>query len=147
MRTRSWLAKAESIHDLGDFFYIPKSGQPWDEARDRAAESNWLRRLDQPSPVDPEFAPYLGSAMHDPWIVGIERTPHVVRVRLDSLDADISALGSADHLEFEPIPSRWPVDLLFHDPVYMWTARSDPTDALRIAPAQNEKRPLLRQGA
>jgi len=89
-----------------------------------------LQRLRQPIPVAEKWRPYFGSRMHDSWVMGLERTPEAVRLTLDSINADIFAIGLADVLLVDRVRRQWPVDLLFHDPVYMRAARYKPDGGL-----------------
>ena len=132
-RIRSWLAKAKSVHDLGHPIYIPKPVHSWDEEREERIQEKWTQLMRKPLPVDAEFSQFFGSRMHDSWVIGIERTPSILKVRLDSIDADIFAWNLTDELGIAIIPSQWPVELLLHDPVYVRAARHDPFGMLRFA--------------
>ena len=133
MPPRSWLAKANSIHDLGSHFVNPHGDQPWDEKREARADAKWIERLRAPLPVEEAYRPYFGSKMHDSWVLGVERTNCVLRVRLDSINADIFAIGLAKVLETSRSEAPWPINLLLHDPVYVRAARHEPSGALRYA--------------
>jgi len=129
---RSWLAKAKSVHDLGGFEYIVKPGQTWDEARDDLATEKWLKKLRQPIPVAEKFLPFFGSRMHDSWVISIDCSPDTVRLSLDCINTDIFVLDLVAEVGIERVPSRWPVDLVLHEPVFMRTARYAPNGALRF---------------
>ncbi len=132
-RIRSWLAKAKSVHDLGRPIYIPKPGHTWDEEREERIQEKWRQLIGKPLPIGHEFREFFGTRMHDSWVIGIERTPSLLKVRLDSINADIFALNLTDELGIEIVPSQWPVELLLHDPVYVRAARHDPFGMLRFA--------------
>ena len=127
----SWLAKAKSIHDLGGYFVVQKPGR-YDEEKDLRAERKWRQKWEEPIPVAPEFRVFYGSRMHDSWVMGIERKPDVLGVRLDCINADIFALNLVAVRDIERLPSQWPVDLLLHDPRYVRAARHDPEGNLRF---------------
>ena len=133
MPQRSWLAKAKTIHDLGPHYTTPLGHEPWEEKREKLFDAKWRAWLKRPLPVEPAFQPYFGSKMHDSQILGIEREERVLRVRLDSINADIFAIGLADVLEVPRVDARWPVDLLLADPIYVRAARYDAKGALRYA--------------
>lgn len=133
MPTRSWLAKADSIHDLGGHFYLPKPGETWDDAREERAEAKWLDRLKRPLPAGVESSKYFGSRMHDSWIMGVRRTDDALRVTLDRIWTYAFARSMARVLEIEPVDARWPVDLVLHDPTCVRAARYDPRGTLRYA--------------
>ena len=133
MPPRSWLAKAESLHDLGDHFDLSRAGTRGNDRRNERAERNWLERLRKPLPVavaDPEF---FGSRMHDSSVVGIERQKGVLRVRLDSIVARDFARILEDALDLPYAEGPWPVDLVLHDPTYVRAARTDSRGGLRFA--------------
>ncbi len=130
---RSWLAKAKSIHDLGGHFYVPNASRPWNEKRDLLSERKSLERMRKPLPVEEAFRPFFGSRMHDSEVVAIERTPAVLRVTVDSIDADIFNYGLADLLDVPRQKGPWPVDLLLHDPRCVRAARYGPRGELRFA--------------
>lgn len=132
MATRSWLAKAKSIHDLGAHFYVPKSKHSWVEEREDKAEDKWLERLQRPKPVAEKWLPFFGSRMHDSWVMGVERNADEVRVRLDCIHADIFAIGLAEVLVIDRIRRQWPVDLVFHQPHHLRAARHLPSGGLRF---------------
>lgn len=133
---KSWLAEAKSIHDLGSWYYLPKPGV-YDEKQDMRKEAKWLEQLRKPLPVEPQYVKFFGSRMHDSWVMGIERSPDVLRVRLDNCEADMYAFNLAGVLDMEPVPSQWPVDLLLHDPRYVRGVRHDPQGNLRFAEWEN----------
>lgn len=131
--SRSWLAKARSVHDIGGMFYAPKPGEPWDEKRDARAEEKWRALVRPPLPVDEAFAPYFGSWMHDSTVLGIDREKGVLRVRLDSINASDFAYRLARVLGVAPAETRYPVALLLHDPQYVRAARAGIQGELRFA--------------
>lgn len=131
--SRSWLADAKVIQDLGNHFYVPRHFKDWDDERDARAERNAKIRFSQPLPVEPQYVPFFGSRMHDSRVIAVERTPSLIRVRLDDINTEDFARALAHVLEIERPVSRWPVDLLFHKPVYMRAAHYDPESKLRFA--------------
>lgn len=131
MPQRSWLAKAKTIYDLGPHYTSPRGDKPWDEKREARVDAKRIERVRRPLPVEDAYQPYFGSKMHDSWLLGIERTEALLRVRLDSINADIFAIGLADMLEIPRKTERWPVDLLLHQPVYVRAARYGPTGSFR----------------
>jgi len=132
MPTNSWLAKAKSIHDLGNDFYVPKSKSAYSWELEIAREESTLARRKEPIPVPEKWLPYFGSRMHDSWVIEIRRTPTEVCVRLDSDAAYIFATGLSELLDVAAVARQWPVDLLFHDPHYMRAARYTPEASLRF---------------
>lgn len=130
--SRSWLAEAKSVHDLGDDFYVPRSKAAYSWEREVAKEEKSLARRRGPVPVAEKWLPFFGSQMHDSWVVGVERTAKEVRVKLDSINADIFAIDLADILEVARVRRQWPVDFLFHDIHYMRCARYAPDASLKF---------------
>jgi hypothetical protein len=136
MPKRSWLEKAKSIHDLGDHFYIQKPGEPYDPKRDARADERIKARHGIPVPVAEEFAPFFGSRMHDSAVLGTERTTHEFRVKLSSDSAEVFAYDLSRVLGIAPSRAQWRVDLIFHEPIYVRSARHDANGALRFAPLE-----------
>ena len=137
MPPQSWLAKAKSIHDLGNWFYLPKKGERWNEAidekRDDRTDANWVKKLQEPIPVADEFREYFGSKMHDSWVVAVERNDSQLVVHLDSIYGSIFARGLANFLGAPRAVMRWPVDLIAHDATLVRAARYDPKGNLRFS--------------
>lgn len=133
MSTRSWLAKAKSVHDLGGHFYLPKAGETWEDARGARADDKWLERSRRSLPAAVEKPDYFGSRMHDSWVLGVRRSDAALRVTLDRDWTDAFAGSLASVLGVEPVDARWPVDLVLHEPTYVRAARYDPRGALRYA--------------
>jgi len=133
MRASSWLANAKSIHDLGGFVAVQKPGSNYDEEREERAERKLREQFNKPIPVASEFQSYYGGRMHDSWVIGIERTANLLRLRLDSIEADAFAYHLCEGLGITRRVSQWPIDLLLHDPVYVRAARYGPDGGLRFA--------------
>ncbi len=133
MPKRSWLAKANSVHDLGDHFYVPKSGEEWDDRRDGRAEAKWLERLRKPLPVADADRPYFGSAMHDATVLEIERKGGELRVRLDAIDARDLEREMISAFDLTPVETIWPIDLVMHDVQHVRAVREARGGGLRLA--------------
>ena len=132
MPPRSWLAKAKTVHDIGGEFVNGLGGkEPTCEQYERS-ERKWQERTAKPMPVAPEDAPYFGCRMHDAGLLAVERTPSVLLLRLDSINASDFASYVADVLDLPCVEAEWPVDLLLHDPRYVRAAHAGPRGGLRF---------------
>ena len=130
MRRTSWLSKVTSVYDIDPSLYIPKSHH-YDEAREDRATAKQLAKLSEPLPVNPEFQRYFGSRMHDSWIIGISRTATELRIKLDSINADILVLNLIELLAINRVPTQWPIDLILHHPIYVGACRHDLNGTIR----------------
>ena len=133
MPQKSWLAKVSSVYDIDPGLYIWRNNRPHDEAREDRADRKRVAAFNKPLPIDPKFVRFFGSRMHDSWVMGIERTPQQLRVRLDSINADIFALDLIFLLGLKRVPTQWPVDLILHDPQFVRASQYDPDGNLRFA--------------
>lgn len=132
MPQRSWLAKAKSIHDLGNHFYVPDASKPWDDKRDAEAEARWLERLRQPLPSAVETPDFYGSRMHDAGVMSVERTSEVFRLTVDDVETQLFSSALADLLEVPRRNGPWPIELRLYDPQYVRAARFDRRGGLRF---------------
>jgi len=130
-KSRSWLAKAKSIHDLGQF-YVPNASKPWNEKRELLSERKWAEMRRKPIPVAEEFRSYFGGWMHDSRVMEVERTKAVFRMRVHCDIAVLFAESLARLLKVDDPEVDLPIDLLLHDPVYVRAARYDARGALRF---------------
>ena len=131
MPRRPWFAKAKSVHDLGNWFYVPKAGE-YDWERNSRAEGKWIEHFQKEIPVEERYRFYFGSRMHDSFVMGIERNEAVLRIRLSAEAGYLFALDLARVLTMPCPKAVWEVDLLAHDPRYVRAAKSGPDGGLRF---------------
>jgi hypothetical protein len=130
--SKSWLAKAESVQDLGNHLYVSKPHKD-DFVEWLRHEDRWREMRNRPIPVAEPYKKFFGSGMHDSRVMSIDRNSDRLRIRLDCINADIFAIDLASVLEVEEVHRQWPVELLLHKPAYVRAARYDPTGTLRFA--------------
>ena len=132
MAYKSWLADAKDVRAIGGDFFRWTENDALDDKRSELADARWQRNFDRPLPVPYPDRLFYGASMHDSWILTMERTRDVLRVRLNSIQArDFMAILAAE-LDLPRVEEPWPVDLLLHDPAYVRAARIDRTGGLRF---------------
>ncbi len=132
MSYRSWLQDAKTVNDLGSHPQLDYDAPNY-EVRERREQEKQSELWKRPVPVDPAYAQFFGTHMHDAYVLGHERDGAQLTVRLLCNYAIDFVSILADLLEVETVDGIWPVHLVCHDVKYVRWARSTREGYLRWA--------------